>query len=458
MLIICTGKRINLVIKDTMLISFSVENWASFREQTAFTMIASREKQHKERLPFMPKHSLRLLPIAAIYGGNASGKTNLFKALKFVKDLIVKGTQPESLIHVDQFILDKKFASIPTHFSFDLLIDDAIYSFGFSLNNKEILEEKLIKISGRSEKTLYYRKNGNMEFNEQLNDNDFLRFAFKGTRDNQLFLTNAISQNIKTFKNIYDWFNKNLILISPDSSFGPFEMFLDEGNTIHKKINDILPALDIGISQLGSEEIKFENLPVPDFVKKEIQDNLKEGMAAKIVNENDDRFVIMLKSDNLTAKKLVTYHKRADGSKIKFELNQEADGSKRMIDLLPAFIEISNHRSEKIFVIDELDRSLHTLLTRSLLEIFLDRCSSESRAQLIFTTHDVLLMDQKLLRRDEMWIAERDTSGASTLTSFSEYKDVRKDRDIRKSYLQGRMGGIPKLLIDKSLFSKMENN
>jgi hypothetical protein len=91
------------------------------------------------------------------------------------------------------------------------------------------------------------------------------------------------------------------------------------------------------------------------------------------------------------------------------------------------------------------------LLTRRLLDIYLSNCSAESRKQLLLTTHDVLLMDQQLLRRDEMWVAERDASGASNLLSFSEYKDVRYDKDIRKSYLQGRLGGIPRLLLGGAL-------
>jgi len=108
-----------------------------------------------------------------------------------------------------------------------------------------------------------------------------------------------------------------------------------------------------------------------------------------------------------------------------------------------------------VFVIDEVDRSLHTLLTRRLLEAYLASCSADTRSQLLLTTHDVLLMDQQLLRRDEMWVAERKPSGASTLVSFAEFKDVRYDKDIRKSYLQGRLGGIPRILLN-SHFSESD--
>jgi AAA15 family ATPase/GTPase len=160
-----------------------------------------------------------------------------------------------------------------------------------------------------------------------------------------------------------------------------------------------------------------------------------------------ERYLITRKEGELIVKKLVTCHSKMDGTDAKFELYEESDGSQRVIDLLPFFLEVSNPASKKVLVIDELDRSLHTLLTRSLLEEYLNSCSSETRSQLLLTTHDVLLMDQKLLRRDEMWVTERDPKGVSNIFSFSEYKDVRYDKDIRKSYLQGRMGGIPKILL-----------
>lgn len=132
-------------------------------------------------------------------------------------------------------------------------------------------------------------------------------------------------------------------------------------------------------------------------------------------------------------------------------MRQESDGSQRVIDLLPAFLELSATQSEKVYVIDEVDRSLHTLLIRCLLEGYLAKCSQNSRSQLLFTTHNVLLMDQDLLRRDEMWIAERNAEGVSSLLSFSEYKDVRYDKDIRKSYLQGRLGGILRILLQSPI-------
>jgi len=435
-----------------MIISFSVENWMSFRDRVSFLMTASRERQHGERVPKLAKYQTRILPIALLYGGNASGKTNFFKALHFAKTLIVKGTLPDSLIPIEPFRLDAKSAELPSRFIFELLVDETIYEFSFAVTRKAVREERLVKITPSSETTLYDRREGNPNFDGSLAKDQFLAFAFQGTRDNQLFLTNSVSQKIENFKPVYDWFKDRLELVAPDSRFEPFEQFLDEEHPLYATMNEMLPQLDTGIIRLGTEEIPFDNIPVPEVLKTKLREDLKDGRAMRLRGEpQNDRFVVTSKQGNLIAKKLVAFHSQEDGSEAKFEIRQESDGSQRIIDLLPAFLELSAQFSKKVFVIDEVDRSLHTLLTRRLLEVYLTNCDVESRTQLLLTTHDVLLMDQRLLRRDEMWVAERDASGVSRLFSFSEYKDIRFDKDIRKSYLLGRMGGIPRILLSGTL-------
>ncbi len=435
-----------------MIIEITVENWMSFRDPVTFSMVASRERQHGERVPRVAKYPTRVLPVAAIYGGNASGKTNFFKALSFVKNLVIKGTLPDSLIAVEPFRLDAAMAKQPTRFSFQLLVEETIYEFSFTLTHKAILEEKLVQISSSSEKVLYDRREGEPNFDASLRDDQALRYAFKGTRDNQLFLTNTVSQQVNVFRHVYDWFKDTLELVAPDSRFMPFEQFFDEGHPLYGTMSEALPQLDTGITHLGGEQVPFDSIPMPDVLRANLQDELQEGMAVRLMAEPvRDCYVVTRKDGALMAKKLVTYHPNTDGTEIKFDIGQESDGSQRVIDLLPAFLTMSAAKSKKVFVIDEVDRSLHTLLTRQLLESYLNSCSTDRRSQLLFTTHDVLLMDQQLFRRDEMWVAERDGSGASNLISFAEYKDVRYDKDIRKSYLQGRLGGIPRILLSGAL-------
>lgn len=433
-----------------MIISFSVENWMSFRDPVTFSMVASRERQHANRLPKLGKYNTRVLPIAAIYGGNASGKTNFFKAINFAKILVVKGTQPDSHLAVEGFRLDNSSIDKPTKFTFELLIDETIYDFSFSLNRKRVLAERLVVITRTSERELYARHGDNIQFDETLKKDQFLNFAFKGTRDNQLFLTNAVSQKVDNFRPVYDWFKDTLDLVAPDSRFEPFEQFLDDSHPLYATMNKMLPQLDTGIAHLGGEEIALDTIALPGPLKTMLEEDVREGMAIRLMSDQNERFVFTRKNGELTAKKLVTYHPKADGTQVKFEIRHESDGSQRVIDLLPAFLELAAPGSKKVFVIDEVDRSLHTQLTRRLLEAYLASCGADSRSQLLMTTHDVLLMDQHLLRRDEMWVAERKQTGVSTLVSFAEYKDVRYDKDIRKSYLQGRLGGIPRILLSGS--------
>ena len=423
----------------------------SFRDRATFSFVATREKQHGERLPSLPKYDLKVLPVAAIYGGNASGKTNLVKALHFAQELVVRGTQPDSLISVDSFCLGSSHSgNQPTRFEFELFIDGMIYEFSFSLTHRSILEEKLVCVVGSKETVWYHRVHQKPNFHKSIAKDQALEFAFKGTRDNQLFLTNAVSQQVLLFKPIYEWFKHRLVLIAPESKFGPFELFFDEKHPFYAKMNQMLAQLDTGISRLGSEEVPFANAPFPEALKKHLQEELAEGMTRRVIAEpSGDRYIVTRRKGDLQilCKKLIAYHLNESGSAIKFDIQQESDGSQRIIDLLPAFLSIVSSDSPGVYVIDEIDRSLHTLLIRQLLEWYLASCSPESRSQLLFTTHNVLLMDQDLLRRDEMWVTERNTAGASTLLSFSEYKDVRSDKDIQKSYLQGRLGGIPRLLL-----------
>ena len=438
-----------------MIVSVSLENWMSFRDRTTFSMVATKERQHGHRVPNLKKYQARVLPIAAFYGANASGKSNFFKAMSFAKQLIVEGTKPGGLIGVERFLLDDESGEQPSRFKFELLINEMIHEFSFAVNRKEVLEEKFVVISSTSEKVLYHRQGEQIKLHPSLANDSFLKFAFKGTRSNQLFLTNSVSQNIDRFRPVYDWFNDNLRLITPASRFLAFEQFFGEKDSLHSAMNQMLSQLDTGIDRLGSEAVAFDQSPLSDSVKADLMDEIQEGDSVRLVAEStNERFVVTRKGDDLVLRKPVVFHRKRDGGDVKFELRQESDGSQRLFDLLPAFLDLSTRASERVYLIDEIDRRLHTSLVRKLLENYLGRCTTDTRMQLLFTTHDVMLMDQQLFRRDEMWAVERDNDGSSTLFSFSEFKDVRYDKDIRKSYLQGRLGGVPRITLGDAMINR----
>lgn len=426
-----------------MIVSFSVENWMSFRDKATLSMVASRERQHGERVARVDKYQMRLLPAAAVYGGNASGKTNLFKALAFAKNQVVTGTQPGRPIAVRPFLLDEERSKQPTRFEFELLIDEVIYAFSFAVTRAEVIDERLVRVGGTGERTLYDRRGGSIEFDQSLNDEQFLSFAFRGTRNNQLFLTNSVSQNVQQFKRIYDWFDSVLQVVGPDDYFAA--LFYGENHPQSVVVNDKLRDFDTGISRLDNMEVPFEHLQIPEPARTHIGE-LSDDEVGFALDTSRNQLLFTRKDGDVIAMKRVAVHRMADGAETLFDMSDESDGSKRLINLLPVFLDLGVDDAERVFVVDELDRSLHTLLSRRLLEDYLVARNARTRTQLLVSTHDVLLMDQRWLRRDEMWVTERDDGGSSSLLSFSEYRYVRYDKDIRKSYLQGRLGGIPRII------------
>lgn len=431
-----------------MLVSLTIENWMSFRDRTTLNMVATREQQHKERVAEVKKPKVTVLPVALIFGGNASGKTNFFRALKFVKNMVVDGVKLKSPIPVVPFRLDPEKCGQPTYLCIEILTRQGSFEYSFSMTMKEVIEEKLVDTSIGRDKIIFSRKNGKTKFHKSLDDQKRLDFVSKGTRPNQLFINNAISQGLDEFRSVYDWFEKHLILIEPNSIFGMYERFFDKKGVLYKPMNEALAHLDTGIVHLGAEEVQFDSLPDPQ----EWKDKLNEcddcnGFCVRAQIINGTRYILIRKGSEYYAERLIACHRDNGGNEVSFDLSNEADGSKRVIDLLPAFFALTYKQSDILFVIDELDRSLHTKLTQKLLAYFLKNYTHQSRSQLLFTAHDVQLIDQALFRRDELWVVERDHLGASSLGSFSEFKSIRFDTDIRKSYLQGRLGGIPNLTL-----------
>jgi AAA15 family ATPase/GTPase len=433
-----------------MLIRFSFGNWRSFRDEATFSMIAGSERAHGDRLARVNKFDLRLLPATAIYGGNASGKSNFVMALAFARALMVIGTKTDDLIAVDPFLLDTDSPEAPCTFRFELLINEVIYDYRFRVTRDAVVEEKLVLVNSASETVLFHRKKNTrkLKLSESLKEHQFLQFIYKGTRANELYVNVAASRNVKDFQAVFDWFKTSLVLIDPETRIQQFEYYLQRRNPRHGTMSRVLAQLDTGIDRLGSEEIPLESLPLPEEVVRHLKETTKKGTTSRIhFSKTNDRIVLTREQNLLEAERIVTMHRRSDGTEATFELNRESSGTQRVLDLLPLFIEAASSSSGTVFVIDELDRSLHTLLTRQLLEAYLATCNEKTRSQVIFTTHDVLLMDQELLRRDEMWVTERDREGNSNLISLAEYKDIRVDTDLRKRYLQGRYGGIPQILL-----------
>lgn len=303
-----------------------------------------------------------------------------------------------------------------------------------------MISEKLVRVTSASKRVLFARDGGRIEFAPGMKRLQFLRFAFEGTRENELFLTNSVSQNVDHFRPVSDWFREHLRLGGP--AIGITHR-ISHDNQLKGRVSHLLRQFNTGIEDLNSTEIPLESVPMLGEVRSDIIATLREDHWVTISGPTGQLFSITRDDVRLRAAKLVANHRNADGTAITVDIVMESAGSRHLIELLPFLVELSDPKQGTICVIDELGRSLHPALTRELVEAFLERCNEHGRSQLIFTTHDIHLMDQLLLRRDEMWVTERLSSGGTRLYSFSEFKGLRADTDLRRAYINGQLGGVP---------------
>ncbi len=434
-----------------MLISFSVTNWKSFKETTTLSMVAGKETQHAGHIQYIPEYKLNVLPIAVVFGSNASGKSNLVKALDFASEL-VRSTNfdPNTLIDIDYFRLDRSYASKPCVFDFTISLNETLYQYHFSLLNGNVEEESLVRLKGKRAITIFERIRSDFSKTEKKIPKESVDFL-KGCLPNKLAISSVVlreHEGLEDLKRVYEWFRYDLVVLSPYSRLVRF----DDQTLPVEKVSSVLSKLDTGISKIDFIDIPgFKDLPVEvsGFSESEIRKvelMLKSG--SKVVwslNARDDFYRFVMTDGLLQAAKMVSYHKSVDGNgDVKFEIRENSDGTRRCLHLFTAFNDLVRADSVKCYVIDELDRSLHTNLVSQLLISYLATRNQDCRSQLIITNHDVLQMDQNVLRRDEILIMEQ-KEGSSSLCNLNEYTGIRKDRILPKLYLDGQLGGIPNL-------------
>ncbi len=444
-----------------MLILFTVENFLSFKDEVEFSMVAAgRLRKHKDHVITNGKRGdIRLLKTAVIYGANASGKSNLIKAMAFARELIVSGTQGTQNIATVAFRFDSETKNRPSKFQFEIKCAQRVYIYGFEVDKQRVHSEWLYEMVSSREKMLFERETdrqgktviafGKLAYTTEQNE-QFFRFVATGTRQNQLFLKECFERNVLLFAEINKWFTEKLVLIFPDDKPAGIELAFLSDEAFQNNFVDLIKLFDLGIDSIGLEDFDLDKeTRISDEVKDRIkQEILQAGFdpASRIVIQIPQLNILVFVDENqeVISKKIMTLHKVAGEEKsAQLELTEESDGTQRVFEIVPALFELINKNSERVFIIDELDRRLHRLLSYKILEIFLAK-SQYQNSQLIVTTHEVGILDLELLRRDEIWFIEKNAKGASSVFSLEEYHP-RYDKDIRKSYLQGRFGAIPLL-------------
>ncbi|MGK2941960.1 MAG: AAA family ATPase [Immundisolibacter sp.] len=412
-----------------MLVEFRVENFRSLRDEQVLSLVASRDKTllDTNTLETGIKAAPALLRSAVIYGANASGKSNLIKALQYMRGVVAESAtviQPGQTFSVQPFRLDGESASQPTQFEITFLLDGVRYQYGFAMTTQRIVSEHLLVYKAFKPQRWFKRR-----FDAE-SDKDTYEFGpgLKGakqvwegaTRPNALFLSMAVQLNSDQLRPVFDWFVNRLAIFNEVTPLAPqFSVQMLRQAEKRKEICDFLTAADISIADIDVVTRKVPGQAVHFDLA-----SGKTEVRTEDVEENQLRF------------KHVTEHGEAV-----FDLADESNGTRNLLFLTGPVLDIL--KKGLTLVIDELDTSLHTLLVRRLVQLFHSPQINTGGAQLIFTTHDTSLLDAPdLFRRDQIWFVEKNGNQASSLASLSEFSP-RKKEALERGYLVGRYGGVP---------------
>lgn len=413
-----------------MLLEFSVANYRSIKDRVTISMVAANDAEHQENT-FVTQEAgkLSLLKSAGIYGANASGKSNLINALIFMERFVrtsASKSQEGDPIDVTPFKLDAQTATQPSEFEVVFMIDDERYVYGLTADSTRVHEEWLT-VTKRKPRLLFRRSLDNgIEYGDSWKG-DKEKIA-QLTRPNALFLSVAAQFNHPMTKVAFDWFKDNVSTIASRSTIDFHETtkkMMEEDGFI-EKLNEFVQVADIGISRVFFEKNSlYESDAWAGFSN---ETKLRVG---EYVREISPGYHAGVKSPQIK-----TVHRMSDGSETTFDLKEESLGTQRLFALIGTWYEVV--KDNRILIIDEMETSFHPLITQFLLGMV----HQSAAAQLIFTTHDATLLDADIFRRDQVWFIEKDTSGASRISSLWDYK-VRKEENFRLGYLKGRYGAIP---------------
>ena len=432
-----------------MLVRFICENFLSFDKEMEFLNTAySRSSKLKNHIYREKDGHIPILKGTVLYGANASGKSNFFKAINFSKKLVLNYKKEINIYNIlstqNKFNNSKK-----TKFEYEFKIGKNIFNYGFVLSSEEVLEEWLYKkgLNKKSvEKPIFIRNKKDIFDNEEINrivskekkDKNFINYSIKALKQNQLFLHRLKEDNIKYIEQFFEWFRK-IILVTPKTSAKSISIIKDD---VFNFIKKCLPNLDNRIDNIELEKNQIfkakDIIDTPITLAEKIFNALEsspngvcfiDGTPMKkgktfLLKENDKIFQIEISIQ------------RKDKS---FALKEESDGINRLFDLIPFLFDLKNNN--KIYLIDEIENSLHPHISKTIIKMFYE-FTKNKESQLIFSTHDTNLMDLKLMRKDEIWFVEKDKNMNTNIYSLAEFK-IRDDLVPSRGYLQGRFGTIP---------------
>lgn len=416
-----------------MLIEFTIGNFLSIKTKKTLSLEATSIKEHLET-NVMKLDRFQLLKGAIIYGANAGGKSNLIKAMSTMRRIVKQSFDASSTdeLGITPFLLSTETSDKPSFFEILFLIDNVRYRYGFEVDNISVKSEWLFESKIKSEKPLFIREGDGIDVSSSFKEAKDLE---EKTRDNALFLSVIDQFNGSTAKSIMKWFS-SFITISGLSheryKSVTFKMLEDENTK--QQLLDFYKKLD-----LGFDEIDLEKKPIDT---KEITKLFNEEFTKQLLSDIEGKSKIDIK----TIHKKYNNENEVVGSE-KFDMRrQESSGTNKVFNISGPVFDVL--KDGGVLIIDELDASLHPLMTLTITKLFNSSEFNKTNAQLIFATHDTNLFEYGHYRRDQIYFVEKDVYGASDLYSLVEYKEdggkkIRSDRSFEKDYIQGRYGAIP---------------
>lgn len=436
-----------------MLIRFLAKNFLSFKELTEFNTVPGRDTR-------MPHHlyyhgGTHVLKMNAICGANGAGKSNLIKSLALLSDFVKTGAIPIEFYN-DTFKFDQGSGEKDVYFGVEFVKENIPYYYGITLNQGIIIEEEL-QISGLGKKNDYVlfsrtdkvgKKQLELRFAKEVMDDpetssfpSFLKEEVLERNQPVLFyMSSGRNKAFDPFRKALQWLTRDLVPVLPNARPTGLTIHLEEDINFKEFATNILQALDTGV-----KSIDVETMPIEVFFGEDDKQQAEKITAELKANPDKIRplmttheeILFVLQDNRAVAKRLYFLHD-IDGGKAKFTASEESDGTRRLLDYLPAFY--ATIQSKRVYLIDEIERSIHPLLIKALLKKFSH--DQHTHSQLIFSTHESNLLDQDIFRPDEIWFAEKTKEGATEIYALSEFKE-HHIMDIRRGYLSGRYGGIP---------------
>lgn len=411
---------------------FKFGNFRSFRENQDLSMEASNlSKPELDCFNIAEFQKDRILKSAVIYGHNSFGKSNIFKALSKMKEIIMRCTTPEYKINIDNFKLNNYSKNEPSYFEISMIIKDVTYRYGFSVFNTKIIKEWLFKKNVREVNVF----NRDINLEEKIKPSTSylsLKKYIKFTREEELFLSSMIKLNEQgEIKDIYDWIINNLRVISGDSIDSNITSSILSDKELEKEaVVKALKQADLGIEDIEilEEERDFESMP--SYIKLFIKESTEKGIPNEPIITLDEVFKHKVFSEN---KKLIGLES--------FNLEEnESQGTIKFYSLIGPIMD--SLKNGYTLFIDELDSKLHHSITKYIIELFHDISINTKNAQLIFNTHDVYLLKEDIFRRDQIYFTSKNEYGESELYSLAEFKGLDSKANILAHYLAGNFGSL----------------